>query len=56
MIENKSSLLTNFFEDILDEVTDKQVTIIDRVTRQVYKFFENPTLKEWHRVLVNKQE
>lgn len=56
MIENKSSLLTNFFEDILDEVTDKQVTIIDRVTRQVYKFFENPTLKEWHRVLINQQE
>lgn len=56
VIENKSNLLTMFFEDILEELTDKQITIIDRVTRQTYKFFENPTLKEWHKVLTHQPE
>ena len=56
VIENKSNLITNLFEDILEELTDKQITIIDRVTRQVYKFFKNPTLKEWHKVLINQPE
>lgn len=56
VIENKSNLITTFFEDILEDLTDKQITIIDRVTRQVYKFFKNPTLKEWHKVLVNQPE
>lgn len=56
MIENKSNLIINLFEDILEDVTDKQITIIDRVTRQVYNFFENPTLKEWHKVLVAQPE
>lgn len=56
LIETKSSLLITFFENILEELTDKQATIIDRVTRQTYKFFDNPTLKEWHKVLINQPE
>lgn len=55
-IENKSNLIINLFEDILEELSDKQVTIIDRVTRQTYKFFKNPTLKEWHKVLISQPE
>lgn len=56
VIENKSNLLINLFEDVLEEIDDKQITIIDRVTRQTYKFFENPTLKELHKVLLNQKE
>ena len=56
VIENKSNLLINLFEDVLEEIDDKQITIIDRVTRQTYKFFDNPTLKEWHKVLLSQKE
>ncbi|MFS1664490.1 VirB4-like conjugal transfer ATPase, CD1110 family [Streptococcus sp. zg-JUN1979] len=59
-IGDKSNLLMGLFESILADVGDVQYTIIDRVTRETYKRFEDkdrmPTLKDWHDVLEEQEE
>lgn len=59
-IGDKSDLLMSIFETILTEVYDEDFTIIDRVTRQTYKRFEDlqkmPTLSDWHDVLLEQPE
>ena len=59
-IGDKSNLLMGLFESILDEVGDVEYTIIDRVTRETYRRFENsdrtPTLKDWHDILEEQEE
>ena len=40
-IAQKSSLLIGFFENVLTEVTDAQVSIIDRVTHLTYERFQD---------------
>ncbi|WP_161980954.1 VirB4-like conjugal transfer ATPase, CD1110 family [Streptococcus sp. S784/96/1] len=55
-ISHKASLLTSIFESILSEVSDEQVGLIDRVTESVYQVYEQPTLKEWHKLLKQQPE
>lgn len=59
-IGQKASLIMGLFENILKEVTDEDVSIIDRVTRETYRRFEGsgktPTLKDWHDVLLDQPE
>ncbi|MCO7181330.1 MULTISPECIES: VirB4-like conjugal transfer ATPase, CD1110 family [Lactococcus] len=47
----KSSLLISMFDYLLNGITSNQETIIDRVTTEVYKRFETPSLQEWDLVL-----
>lgn len=56
LIADKSSLLMGLFESVLKEVTDDHITIIDRVTTEVYKRYDHPTLKEWQDVLEEQPE
>ena len=59
-IAQKSSLLIGFFENVLTEVTDAQVSIIDRVTHLTYQRFQDkgrmPTLKDWHDIMLEQPE
>ncbi|MDU1990213.1 MAG: DUF87 domain-containing protein, partial [Enterococcus faecalis] len=59
-IAQKSSLLIGFFENVLTEVTDAQVSIIDRVTHLTYERFQDkgrmPTLKDWHDIMLDQPE
>lgn len=55
-IGDKANLLMGLFETILDEVTDEEFTIIDRVTRLTYDLYDEPTLREWHDVLEKQPE
>ena len=59
-IAQKSSLLIGFFENVLTEVTDAQVSIIDRVTHLTYERFQDkgrmPTLKDWHDIMLEQPE
>lgn len=55
-VAEKANLLMNLFESILKEVTDGHTTIIDRVTKEVYQRFEQPTLKDWQTVLEEQPE
>ena len=56
----KSSLLISFVENVLTEVTDAQVSIIDRVTHLTYERFQDkgrmPTLKDWHDIMLEQPE
>lgn len=56
LIAEKANLLMNLFESVLKEVTDAHVTIIDRVTKEVYQRFSKPTLQEWQLVLEEQDE
>ncbi|MFH6760883.1 VirB4-like conjugal transfer ATPase, CD1110 family [Streptococcus suis] len=56
VIADKSNLLMSLFESVLKEVTDDHVTIIDRVTSEVYRRFEKPTLKDWQTILEEQPE
>ncbi|MDX4993107.1 AAA family ATPase, partial [Streptococcus suis] len=51
VVADKANILMGLFETILRDVTDDHITIIDRVTREVYERFEKPTLKEWQAIL-----
>ena len=59
-IAQKSSLLIGFFENVLTEVTDAQVSINDRVTHLTYERFQDkgrmPTLKDWHDIMLEQPE
>ena len=59
-IAQKSSLLIGFFENVLTEVTDAQVSIIDLVTHLTYERFQDkgrmPTLKDWHDIMLDQPE
>lgn len=59
-IGDKSNLLMGLFETILEEVTDEEFTIIDRVTRETYARFDAlglvPTLRDWHDILLEQPE
>lgn len=59
-IAHKSSLLIGFFEQVLSEVTDVQVSIIDRVTELTYERFQDsnrmPTLRDWHDIMLEQPE
>lgn len=56
VVAEKANLLMALFESVLKEVTDDHVTIIDRVTTEVYERFERPTLKDWQKVLEEQPE
>ncbi|WP_119876264.1 VirB4-like conjugal transfer ATPase, CD1110 family [Streptococcus respiraculi] len=52
----KSNFLVTLFTSLLSDFRDETISLIDRVTRLTYKRFEQPTLKEWHRVLREQEE
>ncbi|MGT2906528.1 VirB4-like conjugal transfer ATPase, CD1110 family [Streptococcus dentiloxodontae] len=56
LIADKANLLVGLLESILQEVTDAQTSIIDRVTRLVYERHDKPTLKEWQAILKEQPE
>ncbi|HEM2762255.1 TPA: DUF87 domain-containing protein [Streptococcus suis] len=56
VVADKANILMGLFETILRDVTDDHITIIDRVTREVYERFEKPTLKEWQAILEEQPE
>lgn len=57
-IGQKSSLIMGLFENILQEVTDDDISLIDRVTRLCYEQITDrtPTLKDWHDILLEQPE
>ena len=57
-IGEKSSLIMGLFENILQEVTDADFSIIDRVTRLCYEQITDrtPTLKDWYNILLEQPE
>ena len=57
-IGEKSSLIMGLFENILQEVTDEDFSIIDRVTRLCYEQITDrtPTLKDWYNILLEQPE
>ena len=56
LIKEKANLLSSLFESLLKEYTDIEASIVDRVTREVYEKYENPTLVEWYYTLKNQPE
>ena len=56
LIKEKANLLSSLFESLLKEYTDIEASIVDRVTREVYEKYENPTLVEWYYKLKNQPE
>ncbi|SEF25541.1 Type IV secretory pathway, VirB4 component [Streptococcus gallolyticus] len=57
-VGQKSSLIMGLFENILQEVTDDDISLIDRVTRLCYEQITDrtPTLKDWHDILLDQPE
>ncbi|ELY5747369.1 DUF87 domain-containing protein [Streptococcus iniae] len=55
-IADKANLLMGLFDSILKDLTDNHITIIDRVTREVYKRVEKPTLVDWQKLLKEQPE
>lgn len=57
-VGQKSSLIMGLFENILQEVTDDDISLIDRVTRLCYEQITDrtPTLKDWHDILLEQPE
>ncbi|MCQ8264796.1 hypothetical protein NF419_02500 [Streptococcus suis] len=53
---DKSNLLVSLFGTLLDEFGDEAVSLVDRVTKEVYQRYEKPTLKEWHTLLKEQPE
>ena len=56
LIADKANLLMALFDSIMKEVTDDHTAIIDKVTRLVYKRYEEPTLVEWQEILEEQPE
>ena len=55
-IADKANLLMGLFDSILKDLTDDHITIIDRVTRDVYKKHDKPTLVHWQEILREQPE
>lgn len=55
-VADKANLLMALFESILKEVTDEDIGIIDRVTKLVYERYSEPTLADWHDILLEQPE
>lgn len=55
-IADKANLLMGLFDSILKDLTDDHITIIDRVTREVYKKHDKPTLVHWQEILREQPE
>ncbi|HEN5999985.1 TPA: ATP-binding protein [Streptococcus agalactiae] len=53
---DKANLLMGLFDSILKDLTDDHITIIDRVTREVYKRAPKPTLVDWQKLLKEQPE
>jgi hypothetical protein len=47
LVKEKTNLLVQFFSKILKEFNDEEAGIVDRVTRILYKKYQEPTLVEW---------
>lgn len=55
LVKEKANLLVSLFQSLLQEFTDTDAAIVDRVTRQTYDIFnglgETPTLVDWDSLL-----
>lgn len=56
LIKEKTNLLSSLFDSLLKSFSDAEETMVDRVTRMTYERFEEPTLVEWHQVLLEQPE
>lgn len=52
----KSNFLVTLFTSLLSDVEHETVSLIDRVTKETYRRYPKPTLKEWHQVLSEQEE
>lgn len=55
-IGQKANLLSTLFENIFSDVSDDEFAMIDRVTRKTYQMVEQPTFKDWQKVLEEQPE
>ncbi|SJZ45460.1 Type IV secretory pathway, VirB4 component [Pilibacter termitis] len=60
LVSEKANLLTGLFRELLADFGDLEKSIVSRVTRETYKrslpIGQMPTLKEWHKVLLEQPE
>ena len=60
VVKEKANLLASLFDSILNDFSDLEASIVDRVTRITYEEFEGenrvPTLVDWYNVLGQQEE
>ncbi|MDS1012917.1 MULTISPECIES: VirB4-like conjugal transfer ATPase, CD1110 family [Lactococcus] len=56
LIKEKTNLLSSLFDSLLKSFSDAEETMVDRVTRLTYERYSEPTLVEWHKVLLEQPE
>lgn len=60
LVKEKANLLSSLFDSLLQEYTDTDASIVDRVTRQLYANFEGrdrkPTLVDWYNLLLEQPQ
>ncbi|OJH47234.1 VirB4-like conjugal transfer ATPase, CD1110 family [Lactococcus lactis] len=56
LIKEKTNLLSSLFDSLLKSFSDAEETMVDRVTRLTYDRYADPTLVEWHKVLLEQPE
>lgn len=60
LVKEKANLLVSLFESLLQEFTDTDAAIVDRITRHTYDVFkgreEVPTLVDWYDLLRQQNE
>lgn len=60
LVKEKANLLVSLFESLLQEFTDEDVAIVDRITRRLYEVYsgldEVPTLVDWYQLLRQQTE
>lgn len=54
-IADKANFLLSIFGNILGRITPTQRTLIDRVTKEVYRQYDKPNLQDWFGVLKENQ-
>lgn len=60
LVKEKANLLVSLFHSLLQEFTDTDAAIVDRVTRQLYEIYSSmndiPTLVDWYELLRKQDE
>lgn len=60
LVKEKANLLVSLFQSLLQEFTDTDAAIVDRVTRQLYEIYSSmndiPTLVDWYELLRKQDE
>ncbi|WP_341485225.1 DUF87 domain-containing protein (plasmid) [Lactococcus garvieae] len=54
-IADKANFLLSIFGNILGRITPTQRTLIDRITKEVYRQYDKPNLQDWFGILKENQ-